>query len=116
MDYDTARNLIAQQLAPEGAEATLLGHLRRGEPPVPGQVTALLLALKVLYDKHQGQPNLERSLITLLYQIAWDCRTSFDQGLRQGVQWPPLLSDDLGRVAAAVQGILSDRWPDIHHR
>lgn len=116
MDYDTARGLIAQQMDAEGSEsATLLDHLRQGKPPVPGQVTSLLLALKVIFDKHQGQSSLERSLITQLHQLAWETRRSFEQGTRQGVSWPPLLSEDLGRVAAAVQGIFADQWPDIHH-
>lgn len=115
MDYATARQLIACQQIVDRTE-TLLGHLRQGKPPIPGQVTSLLLALKVIYERHANQPTLDRELVTLLHQLAWESRIYLDNGTRAGVAWPPLLADDLGRVAAGVQGIFAGVWPNIHQR
>ena len=115
MDYVAARELVSSQQIVNRSD-TLLGHLRQGEPPIPGQVTSLLLALKVIYEQHQGQLQLDRELVTLLHQLAWESRACLEQGSQSGVIWPPLLADDLGRVAAAVQGIFAGVWPDIHHR
>ncbi len=113
MNYATARQLIETQVTAADAEA-LLARLAQGRPPVPGQVTSILLALKVMYEALHNQADLDRRAAALLYRLAWESRSSFEQGVRQGVDWPPLLETDLGRIAAAVQGIFSDTWPDIH--
>ena len=115
MDYTAARDLIASQQMVARSD-TLLGHLRQGKFPIPGQATSLLLALKTVYDHHRGQPQLDRELITLLHQLAWESHVCFETGTQSGVTWPPLLAEDLNRVAAAVQGIFAGVWPDIHHR
>ncbi len=115
MNYAAARELVSSQHIVDRSD-TLLGHLRQGKPPIPGQVTSLLLALKTLYDQHQGQHQLDRELVTLLHQLAWESHLCLEKGAESGVVWPPLLADDLGRVAAAVQGIFAGVWPDIHHR
>lgn len=113
MNYATAHQLIEQQ-AQAAAPEDLLARLAQGQAPVPGQVTSILLALKVIYEALHGQASLDRQTVSLLHRLAGESRTLFEQGLRQGVDWPPLLDADLGRIAAAVQGIFTDAWPDIH--
>jgi hypothetical protein len=115
MEYTIARELLSSQQIIDRND-TLLGHLREGKPPVPGQATSLLLALKTLHQHHQHESQLDRELVMLLHQLAWESRLCYERGLQMGVTWSPLLADDLARVAAAVQGIFAGVWPDIHHR
>ncbi|KKJ00806.1 hypothetical protein [Prochlorothrix hollandica] len=114
MDYPTAYRFLTQQgqADPQDGEA-LLVRLSRGQPPIPGQITTVLLALKVVYEGLRGAPTLERDLANALYTLARDSRHWFEQGHRQGVDWPPLLGDDLRRISEAVGYIFADRWENI---
>ena len=113
MNYANARQLIETQAKAAQAE-DLLVRLAQGQPPVPGQITSILLALKVIYEAMRGEEKLDRQTVALLHRLARDSRVRFEQGLRRGVDWPPLLEKDLGRIATAVEGIFVDVWPDIH--
>ena len=59
---------------------TFLGRLRRGYPPVPGQVTSLLLALKVLYDNLKTATEIDKELAQALFLVAYDSRNLFESG------------------------------------
>jgi hypothetical protein len=112
MDYAEAYQLILQQVcSPEGAsQQNLVDRLRHQKPPIPGQITTLLLALKVLYEGLRGVTTLERSLVSALYSLVQESQHWYDQGLKAGVEWPPLLEVDLRQIAKSVHNILSDRW------
>jgi len=112
MDYAEAYKLILQQIhTAEGVgQNNLVDRLRHQKPPIPGQITTLLLALKVLYEGLRGVTTLERSLVSALYTLVQDSQYWYDQGQKAGVDWPPLLEVDLRRIAKSVQNILSDRW------
>lgn len=114
MDFDTARTFVLCQatVAEPDRTDTFLYRLRQGHPPVPGQVTSLLLALKVLFEGLKAETHLERPLAAALFLLAHDSRHQFIAGTQAGVSWPPLLSDDLTRIAQAVDAILMNRWPD----
>ncbi len=106
MDYQTARSLLISQ----GVEAShnpdaLLSRLQQGQPPVPGQVTSILLALKVVADALRAETMLERSLAASLHLLAMESRQKFEQGAQEGVPWPPLLGEDLARIAIAIRQI-----------
>jgi hypothetical protein len=88
----------------------LLRRLSAGQPPIPGQVTTILLALKVVFEDLRQEPTLDRTLAVALYQLAVDSRRAYDQGRSQGVVWPPLLDEDLQRIALAVRSIFADTW------
>jgi hypothetical protein len=106
MDLKTACDLIKKQtntVAPE--DETFLARLKQFQPPIPGQVTALLLALKVLTDQLKQEANLDRSLANALYRLAYESRQYYEQGRRQGIEWPPLLDEDLTRIAIAITQI-----------
>jgi len=114
MDVDTARAFVLRQAGvaePERTD-TFLYRLRQGQPPVPGQVTSLLLALKVLFEGLKTETHLERPLAAALFLLAHDSRRQFIAGTQAGVSWPPLLSDDLARIAQAVEAILLNRRVD----
>nr|WP_206754576.1 Dethiobiotin synthetase [Leptolyngbya sp. FACHB-36] len=83
----------------------LLCRLRQKVPPIPGQITTILLALKVVDDRLQSATEIERELACSLYLLASESRQQFDLGRRSGVAWPPLLDEDLGRIAAGVRQI-----------
>ena len=110
MDYKTARNfLIAQGTALEtqkNPDAFLI-RLQQGQPPIPGQLTSILLALKIVLDGSKDSSTLERELVSALYQLALESLLLFEAGRDRGVEWPPLLKEDLGRVRAAVGNIFS---------
>lgn len=112
MDFDTAREFVLRQttqLDPNRTDAFIV-HLRQGKPPVPGQVTSLLLALKVLFEGLRQEPTLDRTLVAALLILAYESRQLFDAGVVAGVAWPPLLNDDLVRIAKAVTSIVVDDW------
>ena len=53
MDYKTARSFLIDQgtaLETKKNPDAFLMRLKQGQPPVPGQVTSILLALKILFE------------------------------------------------------------------
>lgn len=108
MDFKTACQLIADQTLPEReTDDTFLGRLRTGKPPVPGQVTALLLALKVIHDSLREADSLNRQLAHALFLVAYESRHLFEAGRAARVSWPPLLDEDLERIAIAAYQIFA---------
>lgn len=111
MDYETARSLLVSQgLAMAETPDALLTRLKQGQPPIPGQVTSLLLALKVVFEGLRDVPTLERDLACALHLLASEGRQQFEAGKVAGVAWPPLLDEDLGRIALAVKSIFTGVW------
>ena len=108
MDLRTACDLLASQTLPElETQDTFLGRLRQGLPPVPGQVTSLLLALKVILSSLQGASELDRQLAQSLFLVAYESRNLYEVGRTNGADWPPLLDDDLARIAIATYAIFA---------
>ncbi|MBW4651894.1 MAG: Dethiobiotin synthetase [Kaiparowitsia implicata GSE-PSE-MK54-09C] len=110
MDYQTARELLQQQGNPSNDADAFLVRLQQGKAPVPGQVTNLLLALKVVFERLNKAEFLDRELVYALYVLAIEGRRSYDNGRQQGVAWPPLLDEDLTRMAIAVKSIFLGQW------
>jgi hypothetical protein len=109
MDYDTAHQFLLTQGQLDSPDPDqFLVRLRQAKPPVPGQVTTILLALKVVLEDLRGVPTLDRTLAANLYRLANDSRHWFNTGRSRGVDWPPLLDEDLQRIAIAVQQIFAD--------
>lgn len=109
MDYESARRLLLDQTRANAMD-TFLGRLQRSQPPVPGQVTSILLALKVVFDALKDTDSLDRPLAHALFLISHEARQLFDAGLRKNLDCPPLLSEDLDRIARAVKSIFSGEW------
>ncbi|NJM98459.1 MAG: Dethiobiotin synthetase [Phormidesmis sp. RL_2_1] len=108
MDFKTACQLIAEQTLPKyETHDTFLARLRQGQPPVPGQVTSLLLALQAVYDALQSASTLDRELAQALFLIAYESRNLFESARAAGVAWPPLLDEDLTRIAIATYKIFA---------
>ena len=112
MDFETARQLVLKQALDTGDDMPdrFMLRLQQGHPPVPGQVTSLLLALKALFEGLKDEPSLDRTLVQALFALAYESRQLYRAGERAGVTWPPMLSDDLGRIAKAVQSIVTGTW------
>jgi hypothetical protein len=113
MDYKTARQFLIEQgtaLETRNHSDAFLVHLEQGQPPKPGQVTAILLALKITFEELKNKPTLQRELLLPLYLLAIESHQKFDLGASRGVQWPPLLREDLGRIATGVKSILAGQW------
>ncbi|MEO1790759.1 MAG: Dethiobiotin synthetase [Cyanobacteria bacterium J06629_19] len=109
MDFQSAQQQLLKQTLPQHeTNDTFLGRLRRGYPPVPGQVTSLLLALRVIQDGLQQVSALRRELAHALFLVAYESRNLFESGRAAGVSWPPLLDDDLERIAIAAYKIFTD--------
>ncbi|MBD1861766.1 MULTISPECIES: Dethiobiotin synthetase [Trichocoleus] len=111
MDYETARSFLINQarlLNPN--QDTFLSRLQQGKPPVPGQVTSILLALKVVFEALRAAPSLDRELIYTLHILALESRRQYDSQRKLGVVWPPLLDEDVTRISTAVKNIFSDEW------
>lgn len=114
MDYETASSFLMNQgLASEPDPNAFLVRLSQGKPPVPGQVTALLLSLKVVFEELKGAKSLDRQLIYALYLLALESRQQFEAKRKAGVVWPPLLDEDLTRIATTVKSILADDWQGL---
>ena len=111
MDFNTARHfLISQTVAPKENLDTFFTRLSQGEPPVPGQVTSLLLALKVVFEGLRQESTLDRQLAYALYLLSQESRQLFEAGRKSGISWPPLLDEDLTRIARAAKSIFADEW------
>ncbi|MEM6425773.1 MAG: Dethiobiotin synthetase [Cyanobacteria bacterium P01_D01_bin.128] len=109
MDFATAvRFVLSQALGLDTQPDYFIYRLSQGQPPVPGQVTSLLLALKVLYEELRSADTLERSLACALFVLAYDSRAHYRAGAEAGVEWPPLLDEDLTRIAIAAKQIFAD--------
>lgn len=106
MDFDTAyRFLLSQTLAPVPGQTPFIDCLRQGVAPVPGQVTSLLLALKALAQGLKDEPHIDKNLGLALFILAYESRRLYVEGQKSRVDWPPLLDEDLTRIAAAVRQI-----------
>ena len=113
MDYETAYNLLIAQgnaLLNPGSEDDFLRRLQQGKPPIPGDVTAILLAFKIIFEALQEQETVGRELALAVYLIAIESQRLFEAGQRAGVDWPPLLKEDLYRISLGVQSLFSGVW------
>ena len=109
MDFKAARQVLASQTLPAyETRDTFLGRLRRGQPPIPGQVTSLLLALKVIHDSLQLASSIDRELAHSLFLVAYESRNLFAAARTDSVLWPPLLDEDLERIAIATYKIFAN--------
>lgn len=112
MDFETARQFVLRQTLDleEEVPDRFMVRLRQGNPPVPGQVTSLLLALKVLFEGLKSEPSLEKPLVQALFALAYESRQLYQAGEKASVNWPPMLDDDLTRIAKSVQSIVTGTW------
>lgn len=113
MDYKTARNFLIDQgtaLEKQRNPGDLLMLLKQGKPPVPGQMTSILLALKIVFDALKQETHLDRELVLAVHLLAFESRQLYETGRNAGVEWPPLLNEDLNRIAIAVRNIFAGTW------
>jgi hypothetical protein len=110
MNYETARKILIDQTATEDNPDALLARMQQGKPPVPGQITSILLALKVVFEALKEAPNLDRDLVFALYQLGVKAQQLFAAGRKTGIEWPPLLKEDLLRISLATESIFADKW------
>ncbi|MBD2666308.1 hypothetical protein B6N60_02620 [Richelia sinica FACHB-800] len=110
MNYEIARKLLIDQGISENNPDTLLNRLKQGKPPVPGQITSVLLALKVAFEALKDSLALDRDLAYALYQLGVKGQQLFIVGRKAGIDWPPLLKEDLQRISLAVESIFSGQW------
>jgi hypothetical protein len=115
MNYEIARKLLVDQtIKTEEYPDALLMRMQKGKPPVPGQITSILLALKVVFEGLKEDTSLERDLAYALYQLSVKTQHLFAAGRKAGIDWPPLLKEDLVRIAQAAESIFSDNWHTLH--
>jgi len=110
MNYEIARKLIIDHTAQTESSDTLLNRLQQGKPPVPGQITSTLLALKIIFENLKSESTIDKELACSLYQLAIKPQKLFIIGRKAGVDWPPLLNEDLLRISLAVESIFSGIW------
>ncbi|MBD2485750.1 Dethiobiotin synthetase [Planktothrix sp. FACHB-1365] len=113
MDYKTAYSFLIDQgmaLETQKNPDAFLMRLKQGQPPIPGQVTAILLALKIAYDTLKETSTFEKNFVLALHELAMQSHQQFASGRNRGVEWPPLLQEDLHRIALGVKSIFSGYW------
>ncbi|BAZ29228.1 hypothetical protein NIES4074_16670 [Cylindrospermum sp. NIES-4074] len=113
MNYETARKLLIDQAKTEDNPDALLNRLQQGKPPVPGQITSILLGLKVVFEALKEAHSLDRELAFALYQLATKAQQLFVAGRKIGIDWPPLLKEDLLRISLAAESIFSGTWQTL---
>ncbi|MEH2374249.1 Dethiobiotin synthetase [Nostoc sp.] len=114
MNYETARKLLIDQtiITEENPDALLM-RMKHGKPPIPGQITSILLALKVVFEALKDAKSLDRELALALYQLSIKAQQLFTAGYKAGVDWPPLLKEDLLRISLASESIFSGIWQTL---
>ncbi len=113
MDSKTAYHFLIDQgtaLDTQKNPDAFLMRLKQGQPPIPGQVTSILLALKITFDTVKETTSFDRPLVLALHQLAMESHQQFEAGRNRGIEWPPLLQEDLQRIALAVKSIFSGQW------
>ncbi|MEH2400470.1 Dethiobiotin synthetase [Nostoc sp.] len=114
MNYETARKLLIDQtITTEENPDALLTRMKQGKPPVPGQITLILLALKVVFEALKDANSLDRQLALTLYQLSIKAQQLFAAGHKAGIDWPPLLKEDLLRISLASESIFSGIWQTL---
>ncbi|MBW4456071.1 MAG: Dethiobiotin synthetase [Nostoc indistinguendum CM1-VF10] len=114
MNYETARKLLIDQtITTEENPHALLTRMKQGKPPVPGQITSILLALKVVFEALKDAKSLDRELALALYQLSVKAQQVFAAGRKAGIDWPPLLKEDLVRISLASESIFSGIWQTL---
>ena len=88
----------------------MLNRLQQGKPPVPGQITSILLALKVVFETLKDSATIDKELALSLYKLGIKGLQLFATGRKAGVDWPPLLHEDLQRISVATESIFSGTW------
>ena len=116
MDYETARRFLIEQITATESNTsdTLLKRLNQGKPPVPGQITSILLALKVVFAALSEATTIDRELANTLHLLSVGGQKAFETGRRNGVDWPPLLREDLQRIAIACESVFANVWQSVH--
>ncbi|HLO83743.1 MAG TPA: Dethiobiotin synthetase [Nostocaceae cyanobacterium] len=110
MNYETARKLLIDQAKTNDNPDALLSRMTQGKAPVPGQITSILLALKIVFEALKEASSLDRELVLALYILSVKTPQLFAVGRKAGVDWPPLLKEDLQRISFAVESIYSNHW------
>ncbi|MEM7727282.1 MAG: Dethiobiotin synthetase [Cyanobacteria bacterium P01_A01_bin.45] len=108
MNYETAcKLLIKQTIKTEDNPDAILKRMNQGQPPVPGQITSILLALKVVEEVLKDKGSIDKDLASALFLITVKTQQLFTAGIKSGVDWPPLLKEDLLRIGSACESIFS---------
>lgn len=111
MDYQAAYSLLnSQGWDYQSIPESFLSRLQQGKPPIPGQVTNILVALKMIFEDSRQLESIDRQVATSIYLVAFESRRAFIAGNRAGVIWPPLLDEDIDRIGLAVKSILAGTW------
>jgi hypothetical protein len=113
MDYKTARSFLIDQgnaLENQRNPDAFLTRLKQGQAPIPGQVTSILLALKMVYDGLKDAPMIDKQLTLSLHLLSLESIRYFEVGANKGIIWPPLLKEDVERIANSVKNIFSGTW------
>ncbi|MEA5576555.1 Dethiobiotin synthetase [Anabaena sp. UHCC 0451] len=113
MNYEIARKLLIDQTTSDENPDTLLNRLKQGKPPVPGQITSVLLALRVVFESLKDTISLDKELAYALYKLGIRALQLFATGRKAGIDWPPLLKEDLQRISLATESIFSGTWETL---
>jgi hypothetical protein len=113
MNYEIARKLLIDHTTNDENPDTLLNRLKQGKPPVPGQITSVLLALKVVFEALKETPSLDKELAYALYKLGIKALQLFAAGYKAGIDWPPLLKEDLQRISLGAESIFSGTWQTL---
>ncbi len=108
MNYQIARKLLIDQT--ETTRDTFLNRLRQGKLPIPGQITSILLALKLVFESLKDVNTIDKELAWSLHKLGSKCLEILTMELKSDTEWPPLLKEDLQRITLAVESIFSGTW------
>ena len=111
----------AQQLILDEAtdEAGIVTTLRMGSDPGPERMRRLVQAIKVLFDRIDGQDKILREVAAALYVLGTELPAQIESWSRNGAVWrDDLVHTELVNVLTAVESMFEGEWlgdlPDEH--
>ena len=94
-----------------GSDDGIVNAFRMGRDPGPERMRRLIAAIKVLFDRIDGQDRILREVAAALYVLGTEVPAQIESWNRNGAAWRPDLVDrELVELLSAVESMFAGEW------